>query len=218
MKRRGFVRGLVLAPVAQVALSAQQNRTPQTPAAPGAAQQPVPMRGAQGPAKLKVTDADLTSETPRLFLSKDQFETLEKMASVVMPPMKGNPGAIEAQAPLFLDFLIGVSPADRQNLYKNGLDQLNAQAKQKFQKGFAQLDAPQVGEILKPLMVARPWNLDWPSDPLQDFVAQAHEDIRKATTNSREYAAASANSGRRFNRGSQGTGFYWKPIDPLVGD
>jgi hypothetical protein len=53
---------------------------------------------------------------------------------------------------------------------------------------------------------------------MQDFVAQAHEDIRRATTNSREYAAASANSGRRFNRGSQGTGFYWKPIDPVVGD
>jgi Gluconate 2-dehydrogenase subunit 3 len=218
MKRRGFVRGLILAPAAQAALSAQQNRTPQTPAAPAAAQQPVPMRGAQGPARLKVTAADLTSESPRLFFSKDQFETLEKMATVMMPPMKGNPGAIEAQAPLFLDFLISVSPFDRQNLYQNGLDQLNEQAKQKFQKNFAQLDASQVGTILKPLMVARPWNLDWPKDPLQDFVAQAHEDIRKATTNSREYAEASANSGRRFNRGSQSTGFYWKPIDPVVGD
>lgn len=218
MKRRGFVRGLILAPAAQAALSAQQNRTPQTPAAPAAAQQPVPMRGAQGPAMLKVTDADLTSEASRLFFSMDQFETLEKMASVVMPPMKGNPGATEAQAPLFLDFLISVSPVDRQNLYKNGLDQLNAQAKQKFQKSFAQLDAAQVGAILKPLMVVRPWNLDWPSDPLQDFVAQAHEDIRKATTNSREWAEASAKTGRRFNRGSQTTGFYWKPIDPVVGE
>jgi hypothetical protein len=177
------------------------------------------MRGAQGPAKLKVTGADLTAEAPQLYFSKDQFETLEKMASVFVPPMKGNPGAIEAQAPLFLDFLISVSPGDRQNLYKNGLDQLNAQAKQKFQKSFAQLDATQAGAILKPLMVARPWTVDWPADPMQDFVAQAHEDIRKATTNSREWAEASAKSGRgRFNRGSQTTGFYWKPIDPVVGD
>jgi hypothetical protein len=212
MKRRGFVRGLILAPAAQAALSAQQ-----APAAPPAAAAP-PMRGAQGPARLKVTDADLTSETPQLYFSKDQFATLEKMAAVFMPPMKGNPGALDAQAPLFLDFLIRVSPADRQKLYKNGLDQLDAQAKQKFQKPFAQLDATQAGSILKPLMVARPWTVDWPDDPMQDFVAQAHEDIRRATTNSREYAAASANSGRRFNRGSQGTGFYWKPIDPVVGD
>jgi hypothetical protein len=212
MKRRGFVRGLVLAPVAQAALSAQQAPA----AAPAAAASP--MRGAQGPAKLKVTDADLTSETPQLYFSKDQFATLEKIAAIFMPPMKGNPGALEAQAPLFLDFLIKVAPADRQKLYTNGLDQLNAKAKQNFQKPFAQLNANEAGSILKPLMVARPWTVDWPDDPMQDFVAQAHEDIRKATTNSREYAETAAKSGRRFNRGSQGTGFYWKPIDPVVGD
>jgi len=167
---------------------------------------------------LKVTGPDLTAETSQRFFSKDQFETLEKLGSVFMPPMKGNPGALEAQAPLFLDFLLSVSPAKRQDLYRNGLDQLNAQAKQKFSQSFAQLSAAQAGEILKPLMVVRPWTEDWPADPLKDFVAEAHEDLRKATANSREWAEAAAKSGRRFNRGAQASGYYWKPIDPVVGD
>jgi hypothetical protein len=213
MKRRGFVRGLILAPAAQAALSAQQAPAP-APAAPPDR----PMRNMQGPAKLKVTGADLTAETTQLYFSKDQFAALEKLASVLMPPMKGNPGALEAQAPLFLDFLIRVSPSDRQMLYKDGLDNLNAQAKKKFSKSFAQLDATQAGTIIKPLMVTRPWTVDWPDDPMQKFIAEAHEDVRKATTNSREWAEAAAKSGRRFNRGGQTTGFYWKPIDPVVGD
>jgi hypothetical protein len=213
MKRRGFVRGLLLAPAAQAALSAQQ-----PPAAGPGAPAGRPMRSMQGPAKVKVTDADLTSEPDRRFFSKDQFEALEKLASVFMPPMKGNPGALEAQAPDFLDFLVSVSPFERQALYKEGLDQLNQTATEKYQKRFAQLDAAQAGTILKPLMVARPWTVDWPADPMENFIAEAHEDIRKATVNSREWSEAAAKSGRRFNRGSQTTGFYWKPIDPVAGD
>jgi hypothetical protein len=217
MKRRGFVRGLLLAPAAQAALSAQQPPAA-APATPPATQPARPARNMQGPARLNVTSADLTAEAPQLYFSKEQFATLEKLAGVFMPPMKGNPGALDAQAPLFLDFLISVSPAERQKLYKNGLDNLNAQAKQKFMKSFAQLDATQAGAIIKPLMVARPWTVDWPDDPMQNFIAEAHEDIRKATANSREWAEAAAKSGRRFNRGGQATGFYWKPIDPVVGD
>jgi len=56
-----------------------------------------------------------------------------------MPPMRGNPGAIECGAPEFLDFLIGASPADRQRLYRNGLDMLNAHARKQFNKSFAEL-------------------------------------------------------------------------------
>jgi hypothetical protein len=216
MKRRGFVRGLLLAPAAQAVLSAQSAAPP---AAIAPAQQARGPRNMQGPAKLPVTGADLTADQPQKFFTKNQFATLEKLGDVLMPPMKGNPGAVEAKAPLFLDFLLSVSPVDRQKLYKNGLDQLNMQAKQKFQMSFAQLDAGQAGAILKPLMVTRPWSEEWPADTIKDFVAEAHEDLRKATQNSREWAEASAKTGRgRFNRGSQATGFYWKPIDPLVGE
>jgi hypothetical protein len=167
---------------------------------------------------LTVTAPDLTAETRLKFFDKEQFAALEKLGGILMPPMKGNPGAVEAKAAEFLDFLIGVSPFDRQTLYKDGLDQLNGQAQSKFQKSFSQLDAAQAGSILKPLMVTRPWSEERPADPMKDFLAQAHDDIRRATINSREWAEAAAKSGRRFNRGSQTTGYYWKPIDPVVGD
>jgi hypothetical protein len=68
---------------------------------------------------------------------------------------------------------------------------------------------------LRPLLVVRPWAEDFPSDPLQKFIAQVHEDLRAATENSREWAAASEKSGRRFTRGFRGSGYYWFPIDPI---
>jgi hypothetical protein len=210
IKRRGFVRGLLLAPAAQAALSAQ---TP--PAAPT----PAPARRAvTNVALLTVTEADVTAETRQHYFSQEQFQTLQKLAAMMMPPMKGNPGALDAKAPEFLDFLISVSPRDRQDLYLDGLDDLNAEAQRKFAKAFAQLDAQQADGILKPLMVARPWAQDRPSEPIKDFVSQVHDDLRTATMNSREWAEASAKSGRRFTRGSQSRGFLWKPIDPLVGE
>jgi hypothetical protein len=133
----------------------------------------------------------------------------------LVPPLKGNPGALDAQAPEFLDFLLSVSPADRQLTYRNGLDGLNNQAKKQFQKPFPELDVRQADAILRPLLVIRPWAEDLPSEPLQNFIAQVHQDLRTATTNSRESAAAAAKSGRRFTRGFGTTGFYWKPIDPV---
>ena len=68
-----------------------------------------------------------------------------------MPPINGAPGALDAGAPEFLDFLISESPQDRQQLYKVGLDQLNAQAKKRFNKTFAEMDATQTATLLAPL-------------------------------------------------------------------
>jgi hypothetical protein len=132
-----------------------------------------------------------------------------------MPPLKNNPGALEAKAPEFLDFLIGVSPAERQKSYQFGLDQLELQAKSKYGASFHSLSETQASALLKPLLVARPWPEDLPGDPLQSFVVQVHEDLRTATMNSREWAAASEKSGRLFSRGYRGSGYYWAPIDPI---
>lgn len=214
MKRRGFVQGLVLAPAAQAALSAQQappNTATPPPTRPDA-------RGVQNVPKLKVTEADITADITQRFFTKDQFEALQKLGSLFAPPLKGNLGALDTHAPEFIDFIIGVSPADRQKLYQNGLDHLNAEAKQKFSKPFAQLDAKQADTIIRPLMTVRFWLEDRPTDPLQDFIAYAHDDLRRATTNSRESVEAAAKSGRRFNRGSQTSGYYWLPIDPVSGE
>ena len=48
---------------------------------------------------LAVTDQDLTAETRPHFFTADQLATITKLGSILMPPMKGKPGAVEAQAP-----------------------------------------------------------------------------------------------------------------------
>lgn len=220
MKRRNFVRGLVITPAAPaIAAGAQavrQTTTPQQqpPPQPNTPARQIPRQPPSVP-KLELTAADLTSQPAPEFFNATQFATLRKLALTLMPPLKNNPGAVEARAPEFLDFLISASPEDRQKLYLTGLDSLEEESKDKFQKSFSDLDAQQTGAILKPLLVARPWPQDLPSDPLQNFIAQVHEDLRTATMNSREWADASAKSGHVFTRGARSSGFYWHPIDPI---
>ncbi len=151
------------------------------------------------------------------FFTADQYAALRALGKLLQPPMKGHPGAIETGAPEFLDFLIGVSPPDRQKLYRDGLDALNSQSKKQYKKLFADLDATQADAIVKPLMVVIPWSEDLPPEKVRHFIAQAHRDFRTATQNSREWAAEGA-AGRRGGRGfGGGTGLYWLPVDPVKG-
>jgi hypothetical protein len=158
---------------------------------------------------------DLSGAPAPRYFNPTQFATLQKLGALLVPPLKNNPGALQAQAPEFLDFLISASPADRQKLYLVGLDLLEERARDKFQRPFSELNAEQAGTILHPLMVARPWPQDLPTDPLQNFMTQVHEDLRTATMNSREWAEAAEKSHRIFTRGSRTSGFYWHPIDPI---
>ena len=222
MKRRNFVRGLLATPVAPAGLLGAQTAPPHTQTTPRQQSAPQPNTPArqvprQPPAAphLQLSAVDLSSQPAPHYFTAAQSATLRKLGELLVPPLKNNPGAIEAQAPEFLDFLISASPADRQKLYLVGLDSLDEQSQGKFQKPFCDLDAQQAGAILKPLMVARPWPQDLPSDPLQNFIAQVHEDLRTATMHSREWAAAAEKSGHIFTRGSRTSGFYWYPIDPI---
>jgi gluconate 2-dehydrogenase subunit 3-like protein len=218
MKRRKFVQSLLVAPVVPAAVEAQQT-APQQPSGP---QPNTPARQLsrqpQNVPQLATIQADLASETDQRFFSQDQFAALQKLGSILMPPLKSRPGALDAKAPEFLDFLIGASPADRQKLYCDGLDGLNAQAKKQYGKPFSELDAKQADTIIRPLLVAIPWPQDMPQDPMKNFLAQVHEDLRTATMNSREWADASPGSGRVRQIFGRGMGYYWKPIDPVVRD
>lgn len=220
MRRRRFIQSLVAAPA--VPAIAQQATAP---AAPPQTAQPAgrggggAFRGGQETAPLQTVAADVTAQpVPPAFFNPAQFAALSKLGSLMMPPLNGHPGALEAGAPEFLDFLIGASPADRQRLYRDGLDHLNAQATKQFHKPFAELDAAQADAILKPLLEPIPWGEDLPKNPEHHFIAQAHRDFRTATQNSREWATAAAASGRRGGRGfGGGVGLYWLPIDPVKG-
>jgi hypothetical protein len=203
MKRRRFIKALAAAP-AVPALVAQQPAPPQ------------PGRGAARPAmeiaQLPLTEAgEIADPVPRFF-TPTQFAALRKLSGILVPPAAGNIGALDCDAPEFIDFLVSASPADRQQLYRNGLDAVNLQARTKFGKPFADLDATQADAILKPLMATVAWAYDPPKDPLKHFIFQAHQDIRTATKNSIEASTAGASSGRR---GLAGAGLFWNPIDPV---
>lgn len=214
------MQGLLVAPALPAIVEAAQAPPPATKPQQQPQPQPntparqVPHQPTSVP-QLQLTEVDLTAEPAPHFFTPVQFATLEKLGATLMPPLKNNPGALEAGAPEFLDFLLSVSPANRQKSYQFGLDQIESQAKQQHGKSFSALNAEQVDAILRPLLVARFWPADLPSDPLKSFVAEVHEDLRTATMNSREWAAASEKSGHRFTRGFRGTGYYWFPIDPI---
>jgi hypothetical protein len=214
MKRRRFVQNLVIAPAVAPLAAAQTQHAAPPPNTP-ARQRP---QEPGNPAQLAVTDVDLVSETRQGFFTVDQFATLQKLAAILMPPLKGKPGALDAHAPEFLDFLISVSLPARQDLYRSGLEALNRAAQDKFHTNFHALEGPQADAIIRPLLVARYWPQELPEDHLKNFMVQVHEDLRTATVNSREWAEngpapASGGRVRRFNRGR---GLYWRPIDPVV--
>ena len=201
MRRRGFVKALVAIPAAPALLA-------QPPApAPATAGAPVRPPSDELPV-LSPSVPDAAGDMMPKFFTPAQFSALRKVSDLLMPPMNGAAGALDAQAAEFLDFLIGDSPADRQHLYRTGLDGLNQQAMKRFNKPFGDLDATQAEGFLAPLRQS--WTFDEPKDSVAAFLRVAKQDVRTATVNSSEYNAANpAGGGRRLGGG----GLYWYPLD-----
>jgi hypothetical protein len=201
MKRRKFFQA-VAAAGSVPALVGQQ------PPSERPSPQPLSQQPQQPPAgtpKLDTAIADAAAEPLPQFFTAQQFAALRKLSDILQPPVNGTPGAIEAKAPEFLDFLISESPADRKLLYRNGLDAL-------VKAGFTEADSTKAASILASLRA--PWTYDAPAEPLARFLRAAKQDVRAATLNSREYNTAGASAGggsRRF--GAQG--LYWVSLDPL---
>ena len=219
MQRRDFVKGMVAVPVAASTALGQQVPSPPSAATPGAA--PVapppaapPGLGRRGGAEFKAPP--VTSVVPDAIASPDlhfftqpQLAALRRLSDLFMPPLNGNPGALQAEAAEFLDFLVGSSPADRQFLYRQGLDRLNAEAEKQVGKPFAELNVAQADKIVRPALL--PWMTDNPpTEPFPRFIAIVHQDIRTATMNSEAWHAAAVSSGER----APGGGLFWRPIDP----
>jgi hypothetical protein len=117
----------------------------------------------------------------------------------------GAPGALEVEAPEFLDFLLEESPADRQALYRTGLDELNSRVQQQFGTSFARLTATQADSVLAPLR--RTWSAN--PGPFTQFLQTAKQDILQATQNSHAWIRAVS----KRERGAGGLGMYWFPIE-----
>ncbi len=202
MKRRKFFQAVAAA--GSVPALVGQQPPPQQPPSP----QPLSQQSIQPPAgtpKLETAVVDAAADPLPHFFSAQQFAALRKLSDLLQPAVNGTPGALEAKAPEFLDFLVGESPDDRKKMYREGLDAL-------MKTGFTEADAAKSAAILAPLRA--PWTYEPPADPLARFLRVAKQDVRTATVNSREYNTAGAASGggsRRF--GAQG--LYWVSLDPL---
>ncbi|MBA2353052.1 MAG: gluconate 2-dehydrogenase subunit 3 family protein [Luteitalea sp.] len=193
MKRRDFLHSLAAAPAVTLPALAQQPApsAPQAPApTPSNPATPIPPPQNTEPPKFDPAVADDVAAMVPRFFTAEQFAALAAVSALLMPAGAATPGAREAHVPEFLDFLVGRSPADRQDTYRSGLDALNAQATARFKAPFGKLDTAQQESLLAPLR--EPWTFDAPADPLARFLRAAKLDVRTATLNSRD---------RHFRRG-----------------
>jgi hypothetical protein len=162
MRRRKFIQTLAVTPAAALPVTTElqaQQSAPPRPAPP-----------AEDAPKLEMASLDAAAETVPRFFNAQQLAALRMLSDILLPPLNGMPGALEAGAPEFLDFYLSKSPAERQQLYKGGLDTLNAQAQKQFKKAFADLDAAQAGTLLAPLR--QPWTYEPPADPFCPLLAR----------------------------------------------
>ena len=168
---------MAAAPLAPALIGQQTNNAPAptSPAPPplDATIPPAPLNrtpSASAAVKIDTAVADEVAEMTPKYFNATQFATLRKLSLRLMPAINGAPGALEAGAPEFLDFLISESPKDRQQLYTKGLDLLNAESKKRFSKNFADADAAQITTLLAPLK--QPWTYESPADPGPHFFAR----------------------------------------------
>ena len=209
MQRRDFVRGMLAASVAAKTALAQK---PVVRAPAATAPGPVPwMRGLMEVKPLSMTPLvpDAVAQTNATFFTVPQMATLRRLGEILQPAYKGYPNATEAGAPEFLDFLIGASPEDRKHMYQSGLDRLDSEARQHFQKSFAEIDAAQADQLIRPWL--RAWmNEHPPTEPYELFINMAHNDIRAATVNSEPWSEAA----RKAGQPTPNVDLFWYPIDP----
>ena len=157
--------------------------------------------------KLATLAGDAVGDTTSKYFSPPEMAALARLGDLLVPATGGRPGASQAKAAEFLDFLISQSPPERQKLYKQGLDKLQSEAQRRHGKWFEALTAHDAEALLVPLK--EPWTYAAPADPFARFLRAAKEDLIAATMNSREFAEAQSARGGR----ASGMGTYWLPVD-----
>jgi len=213
MRRRDFVKAIVAASATAKTMLGQQSVSPVAPSVPPAtptAPGPVPwMRGLMEVKPLPIASIvpDAVAQTDAYFFNEQQLATLRRLSEILLPPLKGYPGAQEAGTPEFIDFLIGVSPTERQQMYQSGLDRLDSEAKQHFGVAFSRLDKTHADQLIRPWL--RTWITDHPpTEPYARFINIAHSDIRTATINSQAWSDA--------RKKAPDMELYWFPVDPDI--
>lgn len=210
MLRRDFVRAVLAVGAAPKLLVSQQAANPAPP--PPA---PVPwLLGLTSKTPIPHVDAaEQVAAAELRFFTPQQMATLTRLSDVLFPPMGEKPGAVQAQTPMFLDFLIGSSPDVRKKMYSEGLDWLDADAKKQFNLPFEKLSDSQADMLLKPWL--RTWMNDHPPvEAHADFINIAHDDIRTATINSKAWFVV-PEVGAEPRTTEE---LYWSSIEPDISE
>jgi hypothetical protein len=177
-------------------LRAQQPVVPPSPAGPAVEEIPV----------IEATIPDMAAAPEHHHFNPEQFAALKRLSETIAPAVNGIPGAEAAGTPEFLDFLLSESPQPRQELFSNGLDELNRRARQQFKVSFSEITPDQTHALLAPLRET--WSTD-ATDQFTTFLRAAKEDILQATQNSYEWIRVVS----KRVRGASGVGTYWRSID-----
>jgi hypothetical protein len=206
MLRRDFVRSMLAIITTPKLLLGQQAPNPAPP--PPA---PVPwLLGLTPDTPIPhVQTADEIAATELRFFTPQQMATLTRLSDLLFPAIGDKPGAVLAQTPMFLDFLIGSSPDARKQLYREGLDWVESESKKMFSMAFSTLDAAKADTLLTPWL--RTWMGDHPpTESHADFINIAHDDIRTATVNSRAWSDVPESGAEPHCL----VELYWSPIQP----
>jgi gluconate 2-dehydrogenase subunit 3-like protein len=210
MKRRRAIQSLMgLSAAAALPLPAFPQAVKETgqPVPAKETSQPAPARAGEETPALEMTVADAAAPGAPRFFTAEQLSALRRLSGLIMPATGDTPGASEAGAAEFLDFLIGASPQERQALYRQGLDRLNSEAKNRHAKLFADISSVQADTILDPLR--EPWTYKGPDDPFARFLLAVKDDVITATVNSREWVTTVS----KRSRGAGGLGQYWYRVE-----
>jgi hypothetical protein len=209
MKRRFILKSIIALPAVAVVKPPQTTQQALTaarekglPVGP-----PLVPPGVSETPNTPVVPADEVAGNINNSLNPEQLSALRKLGELIVPSWNDIPGATEAGAAEFLDFLVGCSPKSRLDLYRNGLTALNRSAEQAFGKNFGMLDAREADRLLSPLRERWTFRSDY-NDALLDFLQVAKGDLLRATLNSRPYIDALSQTRRPRNASR----FYWYPI------
>lgn len=90
-------------------------------------------------------------------LEKDAMAVLDAAAQVIVPTTD-TPGAREAGVPVFIDALVARwMTADEAASFRAGLSALDASARQRFKRGYAQCSPAEAAELMQALRAASPY-------------------------------------------------------------
>jgi len=99
------------------------------------------------------------------FFSRAQDELLDRLTEMIIPADDRSPGAHAAQVSRFIDNMVAYSAKEVQEQWTAGLEQVDAEARRRFEKAFLQCAPQEQEQILAAMAAGEPE----PKMPLERF-------------------------------------------------